>query len=134
MSRPLTLASRAWLCPFDPGPLAITLTITMPDAWTNINATASSLTGSDPICGTCDIRATVRALRRMNVDPSIEASCRRRANICASIFDRAGRRACHSAFDEIAAALSRFEQAIVDAKQTGQSTARGRCPSHVTKI
>src|ERR1700732_1213663 len=60
-SRPLALASGAWPCPYDPGPLAITLNITMPDAWANINAAACLPTVCDPICGTCDIRATVRA-------------------------------------------------------------------------
>jgi len=78
MPRPLALASRAWLCPFDPGPLTIALTITMPDAWANINATACLLMGSDPICATCDIRATVRAPRRTNIGPAIEAP---RANL-----------------------------------------------------
>jgi len=44
------------------------LTITMPDAWVNINAAASVVTGTDPICGTCDIQATVRVPRRINID------------------------------------------------------------------
>jgi hypothetical protein len=66
-SRPLALASETH--PFDPGPLAIALTITMPDAWVNINAAAPLLTGCDPICGTCDIQATVRAPRGINIGP-----------------------------------------------------------------
>jgi hypothetical protein len=41
----------------------------MPDAWVNINAAASLLTGCDPICGTCDIQATVRAPRGINIGP-----------------------------------------------------------------
>lgn len=34
-----------------------------------VNAATALLTGSDPICGTCDIQATVRAARRINIDP-----------------------------------------------------------------
>jgi hypothetical protein len=37
--------------------------MTLPDAWANINAAASLPTGCDPICGTCDIQATVRAVK-----------------------------------------------------------------------
>jgi hypothetical protein len=36
--------------------------MTMPDAWANINATAFWPVDCDPICWTCDIRATVRAV------------------------------------------------------------------------
>jgi hypothetical protein len=35
--------------PLDPGPQAITLTMTMPDAWANINATAFWPVVCDPI-------------------------------------------------------------------------------------
>jgi hypothetical protein len=34
-----------------------------------VNAAASLPTGSDPICGTCDIQATVRTPRRINIGP-----------------------------------------------------------------
>jgi hypothetical protein len=58
---PAGAGQRDALCPYDPGPLAIALTMTMPDAWANINAAASSVEDSDPICRTCDIRATDEA-------------------------------------------------------------------------
>ena len=41
MLTPAGAGQRGWLCPYDPGPLAIALTITMPDAWMNINAANS---------------------------------------------------------------------------------------------
>jgi hypothetical protein len=58
MPTPADFRQRDAAVPFDPGPLAIALT--MPDAWANINATAFWPVDCDPICWTCDIRATVR--------------------------------------------------------------------------
>jgi hypothetical protein len=40
----------------------------MPDAWVNINAAASLVTGTDPIRATCDIQATVCVPQRINID------------------------------------------------------------------
>jgi hypothetical protein len=53
-----------------------------------VNAAASLPTGSDPICGTCDIQATVRAPRRINIGLLLEAS-RQRRRICHRVFARA---------------------------------------------
>jgi hypothetical protein len=39
----------------------------MPDAWLNINAASPLVGNSDPIRETCDIRATVRAPRRIKI-------------------------------------------------------------------
>jgi hypothetical protein len=44
----------------------------MPDAWANINAAAFLPAVCDPICGTCDIRATVRAAE--NEDRQVDCS------------------------------------------------------------
>ena len=68
MLTPAGAGQRAWLYSYDHDPLAITLSITMPDACVNINAASSLVTGTDPICGTCDIQATVRVQRRINID------------------------------------------------------------------
>jgi hypothetical protein len=76
--------------------------MTMPDAWANINATASLLTGSDPICCTCDIRATVSAPRRTKISRSIPAWCPG-AQICRSVRVRV-QRACNSIGGEAAPA------------------------------
>jgi hypothetical protein len=79
-----------------------------------VNAAASLPTGSDPICGTCDIQATVRAPRRINIGRLLEASRRRRANLPFGFCSHV-RRACNSIADEAAAApsLPRFVRAIV---------------------
>jgi hypothetical protein len=79
-----------------------------------VNAAASLPTGSDPICGTCDIQATVRAPRRINIGRLLEASRRRRANLPFGFCSHV-RRACNSIADEATAApsLPRFVRAIV---------------------
>jgi hypothetical protein len=59
----------------------------MPDAWVNINAAAFSVEDSDPICRTCDIRATVRGPRRINVGP-VAWSVAPAARVWHSIFAR----------------------------------------------
>ena len=53
-------AGGAWshCAPYDRSP-AITLTITMPVAWANINCAPRRLCRRDSFCTTCDIRATV---------------------------------------------------------------------------
>jgi hypothetical protein len=56
-----SLARGGRLCSCDPDPRAIAST--MPDAWLNFNAATCLLTGSDAICETCDIQATVRAAK-----------------------------------------------------------------------
>jgi hypothetical protein len=68
MLTPAGVVQRAWPCSYDPDPLAITLSITMPDAWVNINVAASLVTGTDPIRATCDIQATVCVPQRINID------------------------------------------------------------------
>jgi hypothetical protein len=77
--------------PFDPGPLAITLTMTMPDRWANINAAAFWPVDCDPICWTCDIRATVRAATT-NIGPALATS---RAVRKSEVLFSSGARAIH---------------------------------------
>jgi hypothetical protein len=81
----------------------------MPNAWVNFNAAASLLMDSDPICGTCDIQATVRAPRRTNIGAVIEALC---ANPWIVLCSRA-QRACDSLGEEAAPAPPRFNASLV---------------------
>jgi hypothetical protein len=80
-----------------------------------VNAAATLPTGSDPICGTCDIQATVR--REGSISARLlEASRRRRANLPSGFCSRV-RRACNSIAGEAVSSLplQRFILAIVTA-------------------
>jgi hypothetical protein len=76
-------ASETRLCPFDPGPLAITLT--MPDTSANINATAFWPVDCDPIRWTCDIRATVRDAENQADRGAVAAATTRACVTCPTV-------------------------------------------------
>jgi hypothetical protein len=65
----------------------------MPDAWVNINAASPLARDPDPICKTCDIRATVQAAK----DKDRHCRLRRRA---------AAARMCHSVFGRVSGACA----------------------------
>jgi len=67
----------------------------MPDAWANINATAFSPVDCDPICWTCDIRATVRAAK--DEYRARACSVARGLQICGAFYLRRARNSTCSA-------------------------------------
>jgi len=109
---PAGACQRAWLCSHDPGPLTITLTITMPDAWST----------PQPLCQQAPIRSAARVIfkrqcarREGSISARLlEASRRRRANL-PSGFCSCVRRACNSIAGEAVSTrpLRRFILAIV---------------------